>query len=155
MQVRMQFCIYKFEHFRFYQIQHQHLSRRLQPKQKCSQFYPSKQINSMQFMNLQFQQCLNKKLRGSSSVSSLKLGSISGPVENPEIKRTSLDFNYVKPYFDFFQFRYNFMTKGPSNYMTRFCNFNLDIKSIRQKYGQTMTETDTQTYYLNSFLTEI
>ena len=42
------------------------------------------------------------------------------------ILQTSLDFN-----FDLFQFRYNFMTKGFSNYMTRFCNLNLDIISFK------------------------
>ena len=32
--------------------------------------------------------------------------------------RPKLDFNYVKPCFDLFQFRNNFMTKGLSNYKT-------------------------------------
>ena len=32
-----------------------------------------------------------------------------------ERNKTSLDFNYVKPCFDLFQFSYNFMTKGFSN----------------------------------------
>ena len=37
------------------------------------------------------------------------------------------------------------MTKEFSNYMTRFCNLNLEIKSIRQKDKQTKTETVRQT----------
>ena len=59
--------------------------------------------------------------------------------------RPKLDFNYVKPCFDLFQFSYNIMTKGFSKYMARFCNLNLDIKSIRQKDGQAKTESDRQT----------
>ena len=37
------------------------------------------------------------------------------------------------------------MTREFSNYMKRFCNLNLDIKSIRQKDRQTKTESDRQT----------
>ena len=37
------------------------------------------------------------------------------------------------------------MTREFSNYMKRFCNLNLDIKSIRQKDRHTKTETDRQT----------
>ena len=37
------------------------------------------------------------------------------------------------------------MTREFSNYMKRFFNLNLDIKSIRQEDRQTKTETDRQT----------
>ena len=37
------------------------------------------------------------------------------------------------------------MTREFSNYMKRFCNLNLDIKSIRQKDRQTKKESDRQT----------
>ena len=41
------------------------------------------------------------------------------------LSETSLDFNYVKPFFDLFQFSYNFMRKG-------IFDLNLDIKSAPQ-----------------------
>ena len=50
------------------------------------------------------------------------------------LKVTSLDFNYVKPCFDLLQFIYD--------NMTRFCNLNLDIKSIKQKDRQIKTGTE-------------
>ena len=39
-------------------------------------------------------------------------------------EKTRLDFNYIMPCFDLLQFIYN--------YVTRFCNLNLDIKSDRK-----------------------
>ena len=52
------------------------------------------------------------------------------------LSQTGLDFNFVKPYFNLLQFIHD--------YKTRFCNLNLDMKSIRQKDRQTKTETDRQ-----------